>query len=116
MIHALLAASYSEENMIQSKSIRWIIAILPFLPLILFVIPKAFVVMPEPGEYIPWYTAYTEIPWLLSAMYVYPTTALTYLLGFGVFGPVHVILMLAYAIGVSSILRRALKIDPRQEG
>ena len=100
--------------MIQSRSIRWIITILPFLPLILFVIPKAFVVIPEPGEYIPWYTKFTEVPWLLTTVYVYPTTALTYLIGFGIFGPVHVILMLAYAVGISCILRRALKIDPRQ--
>ena len=44
---------------------------------------------------------YTEIPWLLAVVYVYPTTAFTYLLGFGIFGPVHVILMLAYAVGIS---------------
>jgi hypothetical protein len=100
--------------MIQSRSFRWTITILPFLPLILFVIPRALVVMPEPGEYIPWYTKYTEVLWLLAAAYAYPTTALTDVLGFRVFGPVHIILMLAYAAGISFMLRRILKIDLRQ--
>jgi hypothetical protein len=34
----------------------------PFLPLALFVIPRAFVVMPEPEEFIPWYTKFIEVP------------------------------------------------------
>jgi hypothetical protein len=55
-------------SMIQARSIRWVITVLPFVPLILFVIPKAFVVMPEPGEFIPWYTKYTEVPWLLNSL------------------------------------------------
>jgi len=89
-----------------SRNSQWIITLLPFLPLFLFIIPKAFVVMPEPGEYIPWYTKYTEVPWLLTAMYVYPVTFLTNLLGFALFRPTHIILMLVYATGISFALRR----------
>jgi len=95
----------------QSRSFRCIVTVLPFLPLILFVIPKAFVVIPEPGEFIPWYTKYTEVPWLLTAIYVYPTTCITSLTGFRIFGPAHVVLMLAYAVGISFVLRRALGIE-----
>jgi hypothetical protein len=100
--------------MIQARSIRWVITVLPFVPLILFVIPKAFVVMPEPGEFIPWYTKYTEVPWLLTAFYVYPTTWLTSLIGFRILGPVHVILMLAYAAGISLLLRGTMHTGVRQ--
>jgi hypothetical protein len=91
--------------MIRFRNWQWIITVLPFLPLPLLFVPKAFVVMPEPGEYIPWYTRYTEVPWLLTAMYVYPATFLTNLLGFGLFGPVHIMLMLVYAAGISLALR-----------
>jgi hypothetical protein len=100
--------------MIQARSFRWIITVLPFAPLILFAIPKAFVVMPEPGDFIPWYTRYTEVPWLLTAIYVYPTTWLTHLIGFRIFGSVHIGLMLAYVVGISFVLRRALKLTFRQ--
>jgi hypothetical protein len=99
--------------MIQARYFRWFITLLPFSPLILFVIPKAFAVMPEPGEFIPWYTKYTAIPWLLTAMYVYPTTWLTNRVGFRIFGPVHVLLMLAYAVGISFVLRQGLKVRLR---
>jgi hypothetical protein len=100
--------------MIHSRYFRWIITVLPFSPLILFVIPRAFVVGPKPGEFSPWYTKYTAVPWLLSATYVYPTTWLTNLVGFRIFGPVHVVLMLAYAVGISLVLRQSLEIGLRQ--
>jgi len=100
--------------MIQTKSIRRFIAALPFIPLILLLIPKAFVVMPEPGEFVPWYTKYTEAPWLLTAFYVYPTTWLASLVGFRVLGPVHVVLMLAYAAGISWLLRGTMTTGSRR--
>jgi hypothetical protein len=100
--------------MIQTKSIRLFIAALPFIPLILLMIPKAFVVMPEPGEFIPWYTKYTEVPWLLTAFYLYPTARIASLVGFRVLGPVHVVLMLAYAAGISLLLRGTMTTGFRQ--
>jgi hypothetical protein len=100
--------------MIQARNFRWIITVLPFLPLVLFTIPKAFIVMPEPGELIPWYTRYTQILWLLTSVYVYPTTWLANVTGFRIFGPAHIVLMLTYALAISLLLRRALQVTLRQ--
>jgi hypothetical protein len=99
--------AFERPSMIGSRLVH-LIALFPVLPLIVLFIPKAIVLMPEPGEYIPWYTKYTALPWLLTAFYVSPTTTLTQLLGFAVFGSVHIALMLVYAGGISLVLHRVM--------
>jgi hypothetical protein len=63
---------------IKSSFIYFLMA-LPFLPLVMFVIPNAFTLLSEPTD--PWYTEYTSMPFILSGMYVYPATAVSSLLG-----------------------------------
>lgn len=90
------------------RKYRWVIIILPFLPLVVFMIPKALVIMPEPGEYIPWYSKYTTIPWLIAAFYVYPVTFIANVFGFRPFTPFHVIFVLLYAGAISFLLYRLI--------
>ena len=63
---------------LKASSLNFLV-VLPFLPLVLFIIPNAFTMLSEPGD--PWYTKYTSRPFLFSAMYVYPATAVSSLLG-----------------------------------
>jgi|SRR5215208_2414205 len=80
------------------QRVRWglvILPLLPFLPLLVFAIPDAMTLMPEP--YDPWYTPYTTPVWFCSAIYVYPVTIFLHLLGIQPFTPVHIIGILTYA-------------------
>ena len=81
-------------------SVRRILAFgVPFLPLAILAIPDAFsfdVFLGE-GE-PPWYQAYTAIPWLVSALYAYPATAVTILIGGDVLSKTHVFACIVYAI------------------
>ena len=80
------------------QRVRWglvILPLLPFLPLLVFAIPHAMTLMPEP--YDPWYTPYTTPVWFCSAMYVYPVTIFLHLFGIQPRTPVHIIGMLTYA-------------------
>jgi hypothetical protein len=91
--------------MIPRTKTQWAITGLFFLPLLILLVPKAIVLNAEPGEYIPWYTKYTSIPWLLTMLYVYPPTFITLRCGFALFGPVHVVFVLVYLTVVSLVLR-----------
>jgi len=77
---------------------------IPFLPLPIFLIPHAFTLFPELRD--PWYTKYTSLPWILSALYVYPATAVTTLLGLELFTVAHVVITLMYVSFVSYAIYR----------
>jgi hypothetical protein len=72
----------------------WLLFIAPALPLVIFLIPDAMTLMPEPTD--PWYTRYTTPIWMLTAFYVYPVTALGMLLGVPPRSPGWVFLVLLY--------------------
>jgi len=61
------------------KPLYWLLFTVPSLPLIIFLIPDGMTLMPEPTD--PWYTPYTTPIWMLTALYVYPATALGMLVG-----------------------------------
>src|SRR4028119_296531 len=61
------------------KPLYWLLFILPSLPLLIFLIPRAMTFLPDPPD--PWYTRYTTPVWFLVAFYVYPVTALGMLVG-----------------------------------
>jgi hypothetical protein len=89
------------------RNIYPLLVVLPFLPLIMFIIPKAFNMYPLPTD--PWYTKYTSIPWVLSGIYVYPATAVSALLGAAPFSAGWWFCVIAYtgaiAYGVSKWAR-----------
>lgn len=76
------------------KPLYWLLFTVPSLPLIMFLIPRAMTLMPEPTD--PWYTRYTTPIWMLIAFYVYPATALGTLLGIPPRSPGWVLLVLLY--------------------
>lgn len=85
------------------KIIRWLVVALPVLPLLIFTIPDALGFY-EPTD--PWYTRYTSLPWLLTAMYVYPATLVAKLLGADSFTPIHILCMLMYTGAISYFVYR----------
>ena len=95
------------------KTLRWFAVVLPMLPLLLFTIPHAMTLFDEPTD--PWYTKYTSLPWLITAMYVYPATVIAKSLGASPLTPLHVFCMLAYTGAISyGIYRLTEKKGPNQ--
>jgi hypothetical protein len=76
------------------KPLYWLLFTVPSLPLIIFLIPDAMTLMPEPTD--PWYTRYTSPIWFLAAFYVYPATALGMLGGVTPWSPGWVLIVLLY--------------------
>lgn len=68
--------------------------VVPSLPLLVFLIPGAMTLMPEPTD--PWYTPYTAPVWTLVALYVYPATVLGMLLGVQPRSPGWILIVLLY--------------------
>src|SRR6476620_4677904 len=100
------------------QRVRWglvILPILPFLPLLVFAIPDAMTLMPEPGD--PWYTPYTSPLWFCSALYVSPVTIFLHLFGIQPLTLGHIVGMLTYAGVISyGIFRMLLRKYARTRG
>src|SRR4051812_4736389 len=79
---------------------------LPFLPLVFFIIPEAFVILSEHGHTAPWYSPYTTPLWIAAGIYVAPCTVLTVLFELKPFGGLHWMLMILYAATISCLLFR----------
>ena len=76
------------------KPLYRLLFIVPSLPLLVFLIPRAMTFLSEPWD--PWYTPYTTPVWLLTALYVYPATALSMLLGIQPRSPGWALIVLLY--------------------
>jgi len=83
--------------MVQARRILLFIA--AFLPLAILAIPDAFSFDVFLGEGDPpWYQAYTAIPWLLAALYIYPATGATILIGGDVLSKTHIFICIVYSM------------------
>jgi len=72
----------------------WLLFLLLTLPLLVFLLPHALTLMPEPSD--PWYTQYTTPAALLTAFYVFPATALCMAVGVKVISPAWCAVVLLY--------------------
>lgn len=89
------------------QAFRYILIVLPLLPLVMFIIPNAFTMLSEPTD--PWYTEYTSVPFLFAAMYVYPVTAIASVVGAEPFSLFWWPLVLIYAGAISFGIYRMTK-------
>jgi hypothetical protein len=95
------------------KLLRWLLVLAPFLPLVVFNIPRAATLMPEPSD--PWYTPYTTPLVVACAMFVYPVTGL--LLAFGIHppSPLHSLGIAVYATVIAALTYRLLIRRPQSK-
>ena len=76
------------------KPVYWLLFCLPTLPLLIFILPHALTLMPEPTD--PWYTRYTTPTALLVSLYVFPATAVCLAVGVKPISPVWFMVVLMY--------------------
>ena len=91
------------------KKFKYVIICLPIAAFILILIPRVFSLQLDPGEPPPpFYSKYLIGPWIVAAIFFYPTTWLASQGGQPPFSIVHKVLMLIWAGGISMILYRML--------
>ena len=88
------------------KLLRWLLVFLPFLPLVVFSIPDAVTLMPEPGD--PWYTRYTTPVGLACAIFIYPVTGILMIFGIQPGSAIHTFGIVLYASGIAVMAYRLL--------
>ena len=95
------------------KLLRWLLVLAPFLPLVVFNIPGAATLMPEPSD--PWYTPYTTPLVVACAMFVYPVTGLLLIFGIHPPSPLHSLGIALYASVIAALTYRLLIRRPQSK-